>query len=946
MTDMKQFQNPVLLLAWGIFGSASLWIIWAFVSTLMSIHAARKWVRDYTEGQDLAKLKADFEGSTDKGMRQSWRHFSQGLIDRDGGWKRTHEPLEAFHAGDLLDTAFKVEFMRHVPGILTGIGILCTFTGMHAGLNQAENSLSPAASNTPGVNTTANGTSPQLEAGQAATKKLQDVAANLLGSVGPAVGESLIAVTLAIIFLGVERALYTISLTQLEGLHRDLHAAFPRLTDSDLLHSLEKLSLEIRQQTNQSAQALQALDATSRTLQSTAEVSAEVLLAFRDYTRQTLDPGLVAVQNLDKNGLEARDSLQALAKTVEPTLSHVSAAREHLKSVELSSKNHSEHLEDLVSISRELREHSEESMNVLKGNNTDFTVMLQTAIEKGMNSALEPQIARQSLQFAQSHEALNQSVSQMGVQLESALNRIQHNAADASGAQMEVLASKFQDMFMTTGQNQITQMFKSVEGLSEVLAAQRLSQESFNESLQSHHASSQSHLQHLTQEMANQLGRHQETLSTSSNQLLSQVGQDVSAHLVRAQTHQTEVLLQFRSHVDESLRSLSQQVTGASDGTIASFKELLEVVQNMSVTTTSSSKEMLENGNRSMLDSVTRLTEDLLATSRTHNQELQETLQQFRLSFQSGLQQLTEQVDRTGQTSTEAAKSLLAVASGLTQQVETSTRTLQTQLQSGSQDAIQQFSRNLTSQAENQIGQMQSSFHELLEDLTNSMQESLRESRQTQTTVNQQVQSLLTKMESFGLSTSDSTEKFAGSVRSATGEIERLLTGLQSPLQRLTTLSQNFGQQSEQLQKLTAHFETASESLAEGSQVVQKSLRDQEAQRLQTERSLSLAIKQGEALEEYRIDLAQSLEIIRKQMLQLQTLAGDVSSHSQVEFSKMREEAGRYNTLLTGAVANFLGSVQTHLATGIDRLGGAIEELGDKVETLSDILPTGSSGPR
>lgn len=959
---------PYVALA--IFAFSLLVTIWAWGHSLYYLLSARLSVREFCDDQDVSKLATQLESSGCEAVRLGWKHFQQGLVHREGRWRRTTDAIETFHSGDVLDPAFKIEFFRHIPGILTGIGILCTFNGMAAGLKNAGDSLKNEAAGPKNVgvglqNTAANATATNLTAAPSEMQKLRDVAANLLDSVAPAVEHSLVAVFLAISFLLIERFLYNWSLSKLEALHRELHAAFPRLTDSDLLHSIELLTQEIRQQASQSSLTLQALDTTSKSLQATTASSTEILGALRDYHRQTTDSALITLENLDNtskslqattatstevlgtlrdhqrqasdsalvrlenldnNSQQSRMKLEALLGVAEPALVTADASKEHLQ--------------DLVDISRQLREYSEESVSALKNQNSDFAIVLQNAIEKGMS----PHIEAQSLQFAQSQETLNQSVSQLGQQLESALGRIQSNAADASGNQMELMVGKFQEMMISGAQTQISEMLKSVEGLSDILAAQRQSQESFNQQLQSHHQSNQDHVQRLSSEMAHQLATHQEAMSSRSNELLSQVGQEVGAHLMRAQTHQTEVLLEFRSHVDQSLRALSQQITGASDNTVASFKELLEVVHHLTKTSTTTSQEMMEKGNRSMLDTVARLTDNLLATSRTHNQELQDTLQQFRLAFQAGLEKLTDQVDRTGQTSTEAARSLLAVASGLTQQVENSTRALQTQLQTGSQEAMQTFSSNLTTQAENQMGQMQASFQELLQNLTTIMQESLREARSTQTTVSQQVQNLVTKMESFGLSTSDSTEKFAGTVRMATGEIERLLQSLQSPLQRLASLSQNFGQQTEQLQKMTTQFEHASGSLIEGSHVVLKSLKDQEVQRVQTERSLSLAVKQAEALEEYRSNLAQSLDLVGQQMVQLKTLATDVSAHSLSEFGKMREEASKFNTGQLNAIQEFLHKLQVHLADGVNHLGSAISDLGDTVEELSQIRAATTTG--
>lgn len=80
-----------------------------------------------------------------------WREYAQtlhGLADaRNPGklaaWRSTGTAGDFFTERVLVDTPLKTEFYKHLPGILTGIGIIGTFSGLIAGLTHFEVSSDP-----------------------------------------------------------------------------------------------------------------------------------------------------------------------------------------------------------------------------------------------------------------------------------------------------------------------------------------------------------------------------------------------------------------------------------------------------------------------------------------------------------------------------------------------------------------------------------------------------------------------------------------------------------------------------------------------------------------------------------------------------------------------------------------------------------------------------------
>ncbi len=79
----------------------------------------------------------------DRGLSHVWREYEETLhaqyVSVDGEEKlanlRSTAPAETFFSTSVLvDTPLKVEFFKHVPGILTGIGIIGTFSGLISAL--------------------------------------------------------------------------------------------------------------------------------------------------------------------------------------------------------------------------------------------------------------------------------------------------------------------------------------------------------------------------------------------------------------------------------------------------------------------------------------------------------------------------------------------------------------------------------------------------------------------------------------------------------------------------------------------------------------------------------------------------------------------------------------------------------------------------------------------
>ncbi len=172
--------------------------------------------------RDLKDIRSDVKGPivdlnaiADKAMRSPalahlWSEYAKTLHPQskegaDGQvriikWRSTTLAETFFSEQAVVDTRLKTEFYKHLPGILTGLGIIGTFTGLIFGLIEFNVSLDP--------------------------KEAQDQLRNLVNSVGHAFIISGAAICLAMLFTWIEKSLVTSSYRQVEQLRSLIDSMF------------------------------------------------------------------------------------------------------------------------------------------------------------------------------------------------------------------------------------------------------------------------------------------------------------------------------------------------------------------------------------------------------------------------------------------------------------------------------------------------------------------------------------------------------------------------------------------------------------------------------------------------------------------------------------------------------------------------------------------------
>ena len=174
----------------------------------------------------LVDLDAIREAMVTAPLAHLWREYTQTLhpqkeLTADGGeqvlrW-RAGTMAEAFFTEQaLVDTPLKTEFYKHLPGILTGIGIIGTFSGLILGLTNFE-----VSGNTDIVRSSLRG---------------------LIQGVGHAFKVSAAAIALAMLFTWIEKSLVTARHRQVERLAQLIDSLFDAGAGEEYLARLVRAS--------------------------------------------------------------------------------------------------------------------------------------------------------------------------------------------------------------------------------------------------------------------------------------------------------------------------------------------------------------------------------------------------------------------------------------------------------------------------------------------------------------------------------------------------------------------------------------------------------------------------------------------------------------------------------------------------------------------------------
>lgn len=161
------------------------------------------------KNKEIDRNKLDSEFNDPSYLENAWLsykktfHHIYEIIDGEEILidSRSTVPSEVFFSENVIvDTPLQVEFYKHLPGIITGVGIISTFAGLLVGLLAFDPAGDPA--------------------------KVQDSLALLLGSVGDAFMASGLAIFFAMLITGVEKFLLRKSYANLQQLTTSIDNLF------------------------------------------------------------------------------------------------------------------------------------------------------------------------------------------------------------------------------------------------------------------------------------------------------------------------------------------------------------------------------------------------------------------------------------------------------------------------------------------------------------------------------------------------------------------------------------------------------------------------------------------------------------------------------------------------------------------------------------------------
>lgn len=197
----------------------------------------------------------------------------QKRADEDGQiqlvrWRSTALAESFFTEQAVVESRLKTEYFKHLPGILTGLGIIGTFLGLIKGLIHFDVSIDPA--------------------------KAQEQLRGLVNSVGHAFFVSASAIGLAMLFTWIEKSLVTARCRQVEQLREVIDSLFQGGAGEEYL---ERLAVSSENAATQSAQIKDALVADLKEILTTLATK-QMEAQAQNVGQMSVDMGKVIAESL------------------------------------------------------------------------------------------------------------------------------------------------------------------------------------------------------------------------------------------------------------------------------------------------------------------------------------------------------------------------------------------------------------------------------------------------------------------------------------------------------------------------------------------------------------------------------------------------------------------------------------------------------------------------
>jgi len=276
---------------------------WGLNRELKTAIAALKSIRSELDGNIVELDEIQSKAMVGPTLSHLWTEYAKTLHrqiengpngqSRVTRWRATALADNFFSEQAVVDARLRTEYYKHLPGILTGLGIIGTFTGLIIGLGRFQVPRDPA--------------------------KIQEQLELLITSVSHAFYVSAIAITLAMLFTWIEKSLVAARYRQVESLRELVDSMFEGGAGEEYL---ERLVAAAETSATQAAQIKNALVADLKeiltTLASqqieaqihqTGQLSAEVGKAIAESLASPMESISKAVQGVSSNQHDAVNKL-------------------------------------------------------------------------------------------------------------------------------------------------------------------------------------------------------------------------------------------------------------------------------------------------------------------------------------------------------------------------------------------------------------------------------------------------------------------------------------------------------------------------------------------------------------------------------------------------------------------------------------------------------------
>lgn len=489
-------------------------------------------VKDKEAADKLNLIEQGFSGSA---FNDHWREFRETLVVKHGAILTTTDAGHFFNEFSLVDKPLTMEITRHLPGIMTSLGIVGTFGGLIIGLGEFNQT------------------------------NLEDSIRTLLGGVHNAFACSFMAILCAVIITITERGIVTSLYGKVHTFQEHLNRLFNRSVTEDYLHDMV-------QQMGQQTQSLKSF-------------SQDLAESIRTAMQELVGQQTTSIER--SNSLIAQQIASSMNEILEPAVGRLTDAVQDVQRQQAQSSQDA--LKDLVSqFSDSLNQSTGRQMDGLMAAIAGSTEAMSTMkdemsfLVQTMRSQSETQQAQVSAQMAALAElsgnqqrTMQEELGQFVTQTAATLAQVQQQMVEQSGDsvtklgdEMTRMVEKFQERQEAALERLSTRMSTMHDELDHKLttALERLEN------------GSAEHSRTLADTMRESVGQMQ----AGTSEMLVQTHQELGAvlqHIV-AQTSQMTAsterlsgrLNDYIGQLNASLDAIIRQ-TGATTGEMAAQQE-------------------------------------------------------------------------------------------------------------------------------------------------------------------------------------------------------------------------------------------------------------------------------------------------------------------------------------------------------------------------------------